>query len=129
MLPFTTDGAAAPELDRTLGTELETLAEIFGLFAVERVQFMQRAVDHEVPVREQAVTLPQELKREVQVTPTPQLPRVQVAAPQVTVFRLGSGEHIGLVLRLEDEELPAVVLQRAPSSISSVLGDLRGYPS
>jgi hypothetical protein len=70
-----------------------------------------RAIDHEVPVREQPVTLPQELDREVEVTPTPQLAQVEIAASQVTLFRLRGSEYIGLVFRFEDEKLPPIVLQ------------------
>lgn len=88
---------------------------------------MQGAVAHEVLGKEDPVTLPQELECEVQVTPTPQLPGVQITAPQVSVFRLGSGEHVGLVFGLEDEELPPVFLQDLHHpllALQGVFGDI-----
>ena len=72
---------------------------------------MQGAVDDEVLVKEQSVTLPEELEGKVQVTPTPQFTGIQVPASKVPVFRLGAANTLGLILRLEDEEIPAVVLQ------------------
>jgi hypothetical protein len=99
------DGTAAPELDGPLCRELETLPEILGLFASERVKFVDGAINHEVLVRKQPVPIPQELQGEIEVTPTPQLPRVQVAASQITVLWLRRGVHVGLVAGLEDEKL------------------------
>ena len=68
----TTNRPAAPELDRTLSRELKALSEIFGPFAFEGMQLVDRAVDHEMLVREQPVTLAEKLEREIEVTPTPQ---------------------------------------------------------
>ena len=74
---------------------------------------MDGTINNEMLVREQPVTLAEKLDSEIEVTPTPQLSRIQIAAPQVTVFRLGGREHVGLIFRFEDEELPTVFLQKS----------------
>lgn len=119
---LTTDGPAAPEFDGTLGSELKALAEIVGLLSTERMQAMQGAVNQEMLLREQPVTLPEEFKGEVEVTPTPQFTGIQISAPQLTVLRLWGGKDVGLVFRLEDEELSAIVLQDLHHPFLTLLG-------
>ncbi len=82
-----------------------------------------------MPVREQTVTLPEELQGEVLVTPTPQLPRVQVPAAAVSIFRLGSSEYVRLILRLENEKPPPILLQelhRPFPTFMEIFGDVHG---
>jgi hypothetical protein len=76
------------------------------------MQPVNRAVDDKILVRKLTVTLTQELECEIEMTPTPQFTRVQIAASQVAVFRLRRGKHVGLVFRLKDEEPLAVLVQK-----------------
>ena len=73
-------------------------------------------------VREQPVAPAEELEREIQVKPTSQRSGIEVAASQVTVFRLRHGEYIGLVFGLKNQELPSVVLQQLHPPFLPLLG-------
>ena len=64
----------------------------------------------------------QELEGEIEVSPALQLSWIQIAALEIPIFRLRRGEYVGLIFRLEDEELLAIVLQDVHHPLFALCG-------
>jgi hypothetical protein len=129
---LTSDGAPAPELDSSFCCQLKASSEILGLFPFEGMELMDWAINDEVLITEESITLSQELEREIQIMPTLQLSWIKIATLEVPIFWLRGGEYIGLVFRLKDEEFLAVVLQEMHFSLLALLGifgDVHGRES
>jgi hypothetical protein len=93
------------------------------------VTLADKAINEEMLVRKHPIPLSKKPESEIEVTPTSEFTRVQVAAPQLSVFRLWGGEHIRLIIGLEDEELPVIVLQDLHHpflALSGIFWDVHG---